>query len=390
MNKKWTVPALSGLFVVSCAAWFLWARSPVESRAGTERPPQPATQLGAEALRYPEGAAQLTMIQTRSIPRSRVPLADVLSARVTYDEDVTARIGVGVSGRIVDIKVAPGDAVKAGQVLAEIDSPDFGTAAADLDKAKADEERKRLAVERAKDLVSGDAIPVKEWESLQSDLAQARAETLRAGQRLRNLNPRGLAISGQRVKLTSPIDGVVTDRTATPALEVSPGMAAPLFVVTDPKRLWLMIDLPEKLLGRVRLKSDVSVESDAFPGQQFTARIVQLGQVVDVNTRRATARAVLANPRTELLPEMFVRANVLQAEGQGVRVPNSAIVNHGVYAYLFVQEAPGEFHRRKVALLTQGGDASYVGEGLKGSELVVVKGALLLDAELTARAGDKS
>ena len=73
-----------------------------------------------------------------------------------------------------------------------------------------------------------------------------------------------------------------------------------------------------------------------------------------------------------------------------MRVPNSAIVNHGVYAYLFVQEAPGEFHRRKVALLTQGGDASYVGEGLKGSELVVVKGALLLDAELTARAGDKS
>ena len=330
------------------------------------------------------------MIQARAILPSRVPLADVLSARVTYDEDVTARIGVGVSGRIVDIKVAPGDTVKAGQVLAEIDSPDFGTAAADLDKARADEERKRLAVERAKDLVSGDAIPVKEWESLQSDLAQARAETLRAGQRLKNLNPRGLAISGQRVKLTSPIDGVVTDRTATPALEVSPGMAAPLFVVTDPKRLWLMIDLPEKLLGRVRLKSDVSVESDAFPGQQFSARIVQLGQVVDVNTRRATARAVLANPRTELLPEMFVRASVLQAEGQGVRVPNSAIVNHGVYAYLFVQEAPGEFHRRKVALLTQGGDASYVGEGLKGSELVVVKGALLLDAELTARAGDKS
>ena len=367
MNKKWTVPALSGFFIVSCAAWFLWARSPTESRAGTERPPQPATQLGAETLRYPEGAAQLTMIQARAILPSRVPLADVLSARVTYDEDVTARIGVGVSGRIVDIKVAPGDTVKAGQVLAEIDSPDFGTAAADLDKARADEERKRLAVERAKDLVSGDAIPVKEWESLQSDLAQARAETLRAGQRLKNLNPRGLAISGQRVKLTSPIDGVVTDRTATPALEVSPGMAAPLFVVTDPKRLWLMIDLPEKLLG-----------------------IVQLGQVVDVNTRRATARAVLANPRTELLPEMFVRASVLQAEGQGVRVPNSAIVNHGVYAYLFVQEAPGEFHRRKVALLTQGGDASYVGEGLKGSELVVVKGALLLDAELTARAGDKS
>ncbi|HEX7866763.1 MAG TPA: efflux RND transporter periplasmic adaptor subunit [Variovorax sp.] len=390
MTQKWTVPVLSGIFVVSSLTWFLWARTPNESRASTEKPVQPASQMGPDTLRYADGAPQLAMIRAQAIAPSRVPLGDVLSARVAYDEDVTARIGVGVSGRVVEIKAAPGDSVKAGQVLAEIDSPDFGTAAADLRKAKADEERKRLAVERAKDLVSGDAIPVKEWESLQSDLAQASAETQRAEQRLRNLNPRGLPINGQRVKLTSPIDGVVTDRTATPALEVSPGSGSPLFVVTDPKKLWLMIDLPEKLLGRVRLKSDVSVESDAFPGEQFTARVVQLGQVIDTNTRRATVRAVLDNPRMALLPEMFVRARVLQAEGTGVRVPNSAIVNHGLYAYLFVQETPGEFRRRKVALLTQGGDSSYVGEGLQGSEQVVVKGALLLDAELTARSGDKS
>lgn len=393
MTKKWTALALSGLFVVICAGLFAWsspAHGPAEARASTPNPAPPAGQLAPDTLRYADGAPQLAMIGARVIAPSRVPLGDVLSARVTYDEDATARIGVGVSGRVVDIKVAPGDSVKAGQVLAEIDSPDFGTAAADLRKAKADEQRKRLAVERARDLVSGDAIPVKEWESLQSDLAQAGAETQRAEQRLRNLNPRGLPISGQRVKLTSPIDGVVTDRTATPALEVSPGAGAPLFVVSDPKRLWLMIDLPEKLLGRVRLKSDVSVESDAFPGEQFAARVVQLGQVMDTNTRRATVRAVLDNPRMALLPEMFVRAHLLQAEGSGVRVPNSAIVNHGVYAYLFVQEAPGEFRRRKVALITQGGEASYVGEGLRGTEQVVVKGALLLDAELTARAGDKT
>ncbi|MET3392475.1 cobalt-zinc-cadmium efflux system membrane fusion protein [Variovorax sp. 1140] len=390
MTQKWTVPALSGIAIVFSLAWFLWARTPNEPQAGAATPVPPPSQMGPDTLRYAEGAPQLTMIRSQPLAPSRVPLGDVLSARVAYDEDATARIGVGVSGRIVEIKAAPGDAVKAGQVLAEIDSPDFGTAAADLRKARADEERKRLAVERARDLVSGDAIPVKEWESLQSDLAQAGAETLRAEQRLRNLNPRGLPISGQRVKLTSPIDGVVTDRSATPALEVSPGSGTPLFVVTDPKRLWLMIDLPEKLLGRVRLGSDVSVESDAFPGEQFAARVVQLGQVIDTNTRRATVRAVLDNRRLALLPEMFVRARVLQPEGTGVRVPNGAIVNHGLYAYLFVQETPGEFRRRKVALITQGADASYVGEGLRGGEQVVVKGALLLDAELTARAGDKS
>ncbi len=184
-------------------------------------------------------------------------------------------------------------------------------------------------------------------------------------------------------------DSVVTDRTATQALEVGPGLPAPLFVVTDPKRLWLMVDLPEKLLGRVKRGSAVEVESEAYPGERFTARIVQIGPVVDTNSRRVTVRARLDNPQLKLLPEMFVRAHVLQDSGVGVRVPNSAIVNQGVYTYLFVQTGPAEFHRRKATLLTQGGDFSYVGEGLQGGERIVTTGALLLDAELTARAGDK-
>jgi cobalt-zinc-cadmium efflux system membrane fusion protein len=116
---------------------------------------------------------------------------------------------------------------------------------------------------------------------------------------------------------------------------------------------------------------------------------VQLGQVVDPNTRRVAVRARLDNPAGKLLPEMFVRASVLQDSGVGVRVPNSAIVNRGVYTYVFAQTAPGEFQRRQVQLLTRGSDSSYVGEGLQGGESVVITGALLLDAELSVRTGDK-
>lgn len=343
-----------------------------------------AIKNGNDTLRYSSTAPQLVMLQSQSIPASPVPLTDQLSAHLVYDDDVTARIGVSISGRIVALKAAPGDAVKAGQVLAEIDSPDVGTVYADISKARADEEHKHTVLERAKDLAQGEAIALKDLESAQADYTQAKAETARAELRLKNLNPNGLAIRGQRISLVSPMNGVVTERTATPALEVSPGMSSPLFVVTDPKRLWLMIDLPEKLLGRIKLGSAVSVESDAYPNEHFSAKIVQLSQAVDPNTRRATVRARLDNPGAKLLPEMFVRASVLQDSGSGVPVPNSAIVTRGIYSFVFVQTAPGEFHRRKVKLLTQGSDISYVGEGLQSAERVVVKGALLLDAEMSA------
>lgn len=335
-----------------------------------------------DTLRYSHSAPQLAMIEAQNIPASPVPLGDQLSAHLVYDEDVTARIGVSISGRIVALKAAPGDAVKAGQVLAEIDSPDVGTAYADINKAKADLDHKRRVYERAKDLGEGEAIAAKDVENAQADYVQAQAETARAELRLKNLNPNGMIIRGQRISLLSPMNGAVTERTATPALEVNPGMSSPLFVVTNPKQLWLMIDVPEKMLSQIKLGSTVAVESEAYPNEQFSAKIVQLGQAVDPNSRRITIRARLNNPDGKLLPEMFVRASVQQDSGTGVAVPNSALVTRGIYSFIFVQIAPGEFQQRKVKLLTRGSSVSYVGEGLKGGESIVTKGALLLDAEL--------
>jgi cobalt-zinc-cadmium efflux system membrane fusion protein len=142
-------------------------------------------------------------------------------------------------------------------------------------------------------------------------------------------------------------------------------------------------------MSRVKRGDNVAVESDAYPDERFAARIVQLGQVLDPNTRRVVARARLDNASGKLLPEMFVRASVLQDSGSGVRVPNGALVNRGVHAFVFVETAPGQFQRRRVVLLTRGSDFSYVGEGLQGGERVVTTGALLLDAELAAPSGDR-
>ncbi|RQO34281.1 efflux RND transporter periplasmic adaptor subunit [Herminiimonas sp. KBW02] len=377
--KKITIAAAMGtsLLMAGCGDKAASTQEAQEARAAVS-----AVKNSIDSLRYPHGAPQLSMIEAQVIPASPVPLGDQLSAHLVYDEDVTARIGVAISGRIVALKAEPGTVVKAGQVLAEIDSPDVGTAYADINKAKADLDHKRRVYERAKDLGEGEAIAAKDVENALADYVQAQAETGRAELRLKNLNPNGLVVRGQRISLVSPMNGVVTERTATPALEVSPGMSSPLFVVTDPKRLWLMIDVPEKLLSQIKLGSTVSIESEAYPNERFAAKIVQLGQSVDPNSRRVTVRARLNNPDGKLLPEMYVRASVQQESGTGVAVPNSAIITRGIYSYVYVQNAPGEFQQRKVKLLTRGSDISYVGEGLKGSESIVIKGALLLDAEL--------
>jgi cobalt-zinc-cadmium efflux system membrane fusion protein len=388
-KKKRFGLALVATSAVLVGVWFIFKPSKVSPPDAHAAPGVQAHAEISGKIRFVSGAAQLAMIQTQILPLSAVPIADQLSARVAYNEDATARIGVSFSGRIIELKAAPGDVVKAGQVLAVIDSPDFGAAFADLNKARSDEKRKQLSVKRAKDLVPGEAISTRDWEVIQAEYAQAQAETARAEQRIKNLNPYALKINGQQVLLASPMDGVVTERTATPALEVSPSLSAPLFVITNPKQLWLSIDLPESLLSKVKLGSEVAVQTDAYPDQIFTSKIIQLGQTINPNTRRATVLARVENPDGKLLPEMFVKASVLQASGQGVRVPNQALIVRGLYTYVFVETAPGEFTLRQVKPITRGVDSSYIGEGLIGGERVVTKGALMLEAEFLASLGDK-
>lgn len=327
------------------------------------------------------------MIRSAPATAFPVPLDQPLEARVAVDEDATARVSVPVSGRVTTLLARPGDRVRAGQPLLVLDSPDLGAALADLERADADLQLKRKAAVRLRDLSSGDGIARRDLEQAEANLAQASAERDRAARRLRNLNPRGLALQGQRLTLGSPLAGVVVERNVNPAMELSPSMPAPLFVVSDLRRLWVLADLPERLLGQVRPGDKLIIESDANPQAHREARVLQVGPGIDPGTRRVVLKAAVDNRDGRLMPEMFVRAWVQSARSApAVRLPNAALVIRGVQTFVFVESAPGQFKRRRVELAARGGDESFVSQGVSPGERVVTEGALLLDSELSAPA----
>jgi cobalt-zinc-cadmium efflux system membrane fusion protein len=314
-----------------------------------------------------------------------VPLAEPLNGRIAYDENATARVSSPILGRVVKLNASPGDAVRAGDALLVLDSPDLAQAASDVAKARADEQRKQRSFDRAKLLLDAGVIPGKDYESAEADFLQARAEAQRAELRLRNLNVRGGTEGDGHFSLLSPISGVVTDRQVNPGMEVRPDLPNPLFVVTDPTHLWVMIDLPEHNLSKVEVGHPVAVEVDAFPNERFRATIQRIGQTVDPVTRRIQVRCTIANPGRKLKPEMYARATLLADENKrAVRVPNSALIIEGLHSYVFVEKEPGAFEKRLVKLSIQDRDYSYVESGLEPGTRIVAVGPLLLSAELKA------
>lgn len=375
---------LGGVFAVAVlagtAGYFARGSGPALSDAA---PAPKAEARTPNQLSFPEGAPQLAAVKVEVATEAPLPIAEPLNGRIAYDEDVTARISSPVAGRIVKLAAAAGDRVAAGALLALIDAPDLAAAIADTRKAEADEARKRLGMERAQKLFDAEVVPRKDYEIAAADLAQSQAETRRARVRLRNLAPADGGAAG--LALRSPVSGVVAERRANPSMEVQPGMTEPLFVVSDTRRLWVMIDLPERYLGQVRPGLPVSLSVEAYPGETFRATVARVGQVVNPDTRRIQVRCDLANPQGALKPEMYARVSLLTSEGRSaVRLPNSALVTEGLYTFIFIEAAPRVFVKRRVDLAVQDREYSYVRLGVARAERVVIGGALLLQSELAS------
>ena len=344
----------------------------------------PVAETAAEPnrLRYAPDAAQLSSIRSIIVSATTLPLGEPVNARIAYDENRTARVSSPIAGRIVSLKGLPGDRVKRGSVLAMIDAPELHAASADVEKARSDEGRKRLALDRARLLLEGGVLPRKDLEMAQSEFEQAESELRRASLRLRNLAP-GAVNPSDGYPLRAPLDGVITERQANPAMEVRPDLASPLYVLTDSSRLWVLIDLPEREIAKVRPGKLALVETDAWPSEKWEARIERIGEVVDPVTRRIQVRCSVENRGDRLKPEMFARVTLLgDANDQAVRVPNSAIITQGIYTQVFVELATGVFERRRVSLRLQDRDFTYLGGEVSAGERIVVAGALLLNSEL--------
>lgn len=363
------------LAAIAVAAFLFLRPHGVDPVAG-EAAPQPQAHAEGNTLRFPEGAPQLAYLRIEPVAAFAVPLLEALNGRIAYDENRTARIFSPVGGRVLKVLAQAGDPVKAGQPLLLLDVPDY----ADLRKAESDRRTKASAFARSRELFEHEVIARKDFEDAENDFQSADAELERARARLRILQP----LPGQPgFALRTPQAGIVTERQASPAMEVRPDQSNPLFVVSDPAALWAIADLPEKDLAKVHVGQSVAIEVDAYPGRHFAGRVVAIGDVLDAQSRRVPVRCELRNPDRALKPEMFARITPQLDGKQLPRVPNTAIVTEGVNDYVFVEKEKGLIEKRRVQLAFRGHEASFVGEGLQVDERVVTVGALLLNAELS-------
>ena len=352
-----------------------------------------APRVEGDRLMMPDTNSTVTSVSVRPVTKATVAALH-FTGRLTWDDDVTVRVFSPFAGRVTRILVEPGQSVDRRAPLALVASPDFGQVQSEGRRAETDFLLAERALNRERDLFEHGAVARKDLESAEADFARARAERERTQSRLELFGGNTDAVD-QIFPLQSPLAGVVVERNVTPGQEVrpdqllanAPQFVLPLFVVTDPSRLWVQLDVTETEMRQIHAGQEITVRSQALPDQTFTGRLDSVSESLDPTTRRVKARGWVDNTQRLLKAEMFVTVELPAMESSDVQVPSNAVFLLGDRHYLFVEEQPGTYRRREVKVGGERSSTVVVREGLRAGDRVVCEGSLLLEQVFQTASG---
>jgi Cu(I)/Ag(I) efflux system membrane fusion protein len=292
---------------------------------------------------------------------------------VAANEKGLAQIHPRFAGWIEQLNVnQTGERVQRGQVLASIYSPELLNAQQEFINAR------RWSNE------SGDPKSVSHMtiSGLAVD-ARRRLELLG----ISKTEIDGLAKSGQPMRalpVRSTVSGYVTAKNVQQGQYVDP--AAVMFEVADLSTVWVLADVYEYQVERVKLGQRGTLDLVALPGRSFTGQVQFIYPSIDPTTRTLRVRLEFPNSGLTLRPGMYGNVRLQLETRVGLVVPSEAIVDTGEEQYVFLALGGGHFEPRKVRLGERAGEMTQVLGGVEEGDTVVTSANFLLDSESRLRA----
>lgn len=339
-------------------------------------------------------------VQTATVTeRAAGTQAEVLSATGYVTARRRATVASKITGKLVEVNVEEGMAVREGQVLARLDDATLRATLA-LYEAQAEAARRgvrenEVRLNEAKLTHARAARLIKEGLVTQAELEAAEAQVDTFDARISAAREQ-VRVAEQQVVLAktnlddtvirAPFSGVAISKDAQPGETVSPVSAGGGFTrtgictIVDMKSLEIEVDVNEAYINRVRSGQEVSATLDAYPDSPIPARVITTVPAADRQKATVLVRIAFKELDARILPDMGVNVRFLRdEEGAGnaqsrpvTLVPASAIRHEGDKSYAFVVSSSGIVDRRAVKVGGTDGNRLEVLAGLSAGERVVL------------------
>jgi membrane fusion protein, heavy metal efflux system len=332
-------------------------------------------------------ASQRQKIQVYMVAPAKFYKTTETTGTVDFDNDQATSIVAPFGGPVSRLLVSLGDNVKAGDPLAEVDSPDFATAISAYRKALATAQTLRRVADMDKDLIQHNGVAQREEEQAQTDAANAEADREAALQTLVSLNidpqvinelQAGRPVARPGGRINSPIAGTVVEKLITPGELLTAG-TTPCFTVADLSRVWVMTQIFGSDLSSVSVGDSAEIET-GIATNSFSGTVDNISALVNPDTRSVLVRVVVENPGDFLKKQMYVGVRIqARQESTGLLVPVSAILRDDEnLPFVYVAQPGGSFTRRHVTLGYRTGDQYDIADGLQAGDQIVVDGAIFV------------
>ena len=321
----------------------------------------------ASAARTSDGSITIDprVVETLGIRRATVEQGDMSRTvdtvgLVGVDEHRIEAIQVREPGWVERLRVrAVGDAVRRGQLLAGVYSPDLLATQQELLIARgAGDPRLIEAAERRLALFG------------LSDSQIARIERSGHVERL--------------VDYYAPVDGYVMELGIRQGAAVEPG--ATLFQLADLTSVWIFAEVPETQAAWIKAGDPAEAAVPALPGERFAGRVEYIYPEFTPATRTLKVRIVIQNPDKTLRPGMFATTHLRGTPlNEVLTVPTEAILKTGTRSMVIVADDDTHFRPVPVRVGAESGDRSQILEGLRAGQTVIASGQFLIDSEANLR-----
>lgn len=330
-----------------------------------------------------KGVIRLTAQQMNYVKEDTVKLINdedilTLNGKVSFDQNKVTKVYPITGGTVIRIFPGIGDFVRKGETLAILKGGDVSTYQNDYTVAKSNVEVAKKNADAAKELYKTNVYSEKDMIAADNEYKKAVAELNKSKSYLDMMGIKE-DINDASYSITAPTEGYIVERNISENTIIRPDNSNNLFTISSLKTVWVMADLYENDIPKVKTGDSVEIKTIAYPDKSLKGKVEQIGSFLDPQSKVVKVKIVLDNSDGLLKPEMYASVKISTALPDKVlAIPTKALVLQGDNYIVMVAGENKTFTSRPVTILRTLDDITLIKSGLKQGEIIVTEGSLLV------------
>ena len=285
-----------------------------------------------------------------------------LSGKITFNEDNVVRVNAIVTGHVNEVKVSLGDYVKKGQVLAIVMSSDMAGYINDYKSSKSQLSIANKNLEVTTELTKSGVSSERDIINAQSEYDKALAvfNKMKEVMRIYGYSEND-EVSGSEYIIRSPIEGFIVEKNINSGIDLRQDNSSNLFTISDLKELWVVANVYETDISKIRIGNDVDITTISYPDKRFSGKVDKISNILNPETNSMTLRIHLPNSDYSLKPGMYASISILFPENtKMLAIPSRSIMFDDNKSYVILFRKRCDLNLEKIEIIKTFNDLCYI------------------------------